>query len=64
MLAFCLAYSSTLKLEVTRYSKMSVDFQQNTQRYILDDRTLKNQQHLSNTNHRKIMEPMSNITDI
>jgi hypothetical protein len=36
----CLVYSSTLKLEATRSSEMSVDFQRISRRYILEDRTL------------------------
>jgi hypothetical protein len=42
MLVFCLAYSSTLKLDVTYSSKTSVEFKRNIQRYIADDRTLHN----------------------
>jgi hypothetical protein len=39
----CLAYSSTLKMEVvTCFSKMLVDIQQTTQHYIPEDRTLHN----------------------
>jgi hypothetical protein len=34
MLASCLAYSLTLKMEVTCFSETSVDFQRTTQRYI------------------------------
>jgi hypothetical protein len=40
MLVSCLAYSSTLKMEATCSSEMSVDFQQTVWRYIPDDRTL------------------------
>jgi hypothetical protein len=40
MLVSCLAYSSTLKMEVTCSSGMSVDFHHNTWRYIPEDRTL------------------------
>jgi hypothetical protein len=40
MLVSCLAYSSTLKMEVTYTCETSVDFQRTTQRYILEDRTL------------------------
>jgi hypothetical protein len=39
MLVSCLAYSSTLKMEVSCYSKTSVDFQRTTQRYIPKDRS-------------------------
>jgi hypothetical protein len=35
-----LAYSSTLKIEVTRSSEMSVQFQRTTRSYIPEDRTL------------------------
>jgi hypothetical protein len=34
-----LAYSSTVKLEATYLSETSVDFQQITRHYILEDRT-------------------------
>jgi hypothetical protein len=34
MLVCCLAYSSALKMEMTCFSKTSVDFQQTTQGYI------------------------------
>jgi hypothetical protein len=37
-LVSCLAFSSTLKMEATWSSEMSVDFQWTTQRYILEDR--------------------------
>jgi hypothetical protein len=37
-----LVYSSTLKMEETCSSETSVDFQQTTQRYILEDKTLHN----------------------
>jgi hypothetical protein len=40
MLASFSAYYSTLKMEVICYSKMSVDFQQTTRYYILEDGTL------------------------
>jgi hypothetical protein len=40
MLISCLAYSSTLKMEVTCSSEMSVEFQQTTGRYIPEDRNL------------------------
>jgi hypothetical protein len=40
MLVSCLAYSSTLKMEMTCSSEASVGFQQPTQRYIPDVRTL------------------------
>jgi hypothetical protein len=36
----CLAYTSTLKMEATYSSEMSVDFQQTTQPYNPEDRTL------------------------
>jgi hypothetical protein len=39
--ASCCAYS-TLKMEVKCFSKTSVDFQQTTQHYILEDSTLHN----------------------
>jgi hypothetical protein len=42
MLVSCLVYTSTLKMEATCSSETSVDFQQNTQCYILEDRTLHN----------------------
>jgi hypothetical protein len=42
MLVSCLAYSSTLKMESICSSKMLVDVQQTTQRYIPEDRTLHN----------------------
>jgi hypothetical protein len=38
----CLAYSSTLKMEATCSSEMSVAFQRTTRRYIPEDRTLHN----------------------
>jgi hypothetical protein len=38
MLVSCLAYSSTLKTEVICSSKMSINFQRTTWRYIQDDR--------------------------
>jgi hypothetical protein len=41
-LASCLAYSWTLKIEVTCSSEMSVDFQRTTMRYILEVRNLLN----------------------
>jgi hypothetical protein len=37
-----LVYYSTLKMEATRSSKTSVDFQQTTRRYIPEDRILYN----------------------
>jgi hypothetical protein len=39
LLATCLAYSSTLKMDATCFSETCVGFQQTTQRYILEDRT-------------------------
>jgi hypothetical protein len=42
MLVSCLAYSSTLKVELICFSEMLVDFQQTTQRYIPNDRILHN----------------------
>jgi hypothetical protein len=39
-LVYCLAYSSTLKMEATFSSEMSVDFQRTIPRYIPEDRTL------------------------
>jgi hypothetical protein len=39
---FCLAYSSTLKMEATCSSKMSVDFQRTKVLYIPEHRTLHN----------------------
>jgi hypothetical protein len=41
MLVSCLAYSSTLKLEVTYISETSVFFQLTTRRYIPEDVKLK-----------------------
>jgi hypothetical protein len=41
-LVFCLAYSSTLKMEATCSSETSVDFQRTTRRYIPEDKTLHN----------------------
>jgi hypothetical protein len=41
-LVSCLACSSTLKMEVTCFSEMSVDFQRTTRRYIPEDRILYN----------------------
>jgi hypothetical protein len=41
-LVSCLAYSSTLKMEVTCSSETSVDFQRTTQRYIPKDRNIHN----------------------
>jgi hypothetical protein len=40
MLVFCLAYSSTPKMEATCSSKMSVEFQQTKQHYVPEDGTL------------------------
>jgi hypothetical protein len=40
MLVSCLAYSSTLKMEATCCSEMSVDFQWTTRHYIPEHRTL------------------------
>jgi hypothetical protein len=42
MLISCLAYPSTLKMEVTCSTETSVDFQRTTWRYIPEDRTLHN----------------------
>jgi hypothetical protein len=39
MLVFFLAYSSTMKMEVTNSSETSVDIQRTTRRYILEDKT-------------------------
>jgi hypothetical protein len=39
-LVSCLAYSFNLKMEVTCFSEMSVDFHQTTRHYIPEDRTL------------------------
>jgi hypothetical protein len=41
-LVSCLAYSSTLKLEATRSSETSADFQRATRRYIPQHRTIHN----------------------
>jgi hypothetical protein len=41
MLVSCLAYSSTLMMEVTWFSEISVHSQQTTRRYIPEDRALK-----------------------
>jgi hypothetical protein len=41
-LVSCSAYPSTLKMEMTCSSKMSVDFQLTTWRYIPEDRTFRN----------------------
>jgi hypothetical protein len=38
----CLAYSSTMKMEATLSSEISVDFQRTTWHYFLADRTLHN----------------------
>jgi hypothetical protein len=40
LLVCCLTYSSTLKMEMARSSKMLVNFQRTTQRYIPKDLTL------------------------
>jgi hypothetical protein len=40
ILLSCLAYYSTLKVEATCSSKMSVDFQQAAQHYIPEDKIL------------------------
>jgi hypothetical protein len=37
----CLAYSLALKMELTHSSKTPADFQQTTQRYIPEERTLR-----------------------
>jgi hypothetical protein len=37
MLISCMAYSPALKLEDTRYSETSADFQRTPQRYIPED---------------------------
>jgi hypothetical protein len=42
-MVYPLAYSSTLKMEVTCSSETSVDFQRTTRRYIPEERTLHNQ---------------------
>jgi hypothetical protein len=39
---FCVAYSSTLKMEATYSSETSVDFQRTIRRYITEDRTVHN----------------------
>jgi hypothetical protein len=39
-MVYCLAFSSTLKMEATCSSETSVDFQRTTRRYIPEDRTL------------------------
>jgi hypothetical protein len=41
-LVYCLAYSSTLKMEAICFSKMSIDFHRITGHYIAEDRTLHN----------------------
>jgi hypothetical protein len=41
-LVSCLAYSSTLKMEVTCFQRMSLDFHRTTRRHIAEDRTLRN----------------------
>jgi hypothetical protein len=41
MLISCLAYSSTMMMEATYYSDMSVHFQRTTRLYIPEDRTFK-----------------------
>jgi hypothetical protein len=50
--SFCLADSSTLKMEVTYSSETSVDFQRTTRRYIPEERTLHNHrcENLNNVN--------------
>jgi hypothetical protein len=42
MLVPCLAYSSTLKMEATCSSEMSVDFYRTTRIYVPEDTTLHN----------------------
>jgi hypothetical protein len=42
ILVSCLAYSSTLKIEATGSSEISVDFQRTTQSYIPQDRNHSN----------------------
>jgi hypothetical protein len=52
----CLAYSSTLKMEVTCYSEESVDFQVTTQRYIPENRNIRKYVLISFTRrHDKII---------
>jgi hypothetical protein len=49
MVVSCLAYSLTLKIEVTYSSETSVGFQRATRRYIPEDRTLHSDSRLSLT---------------
>jgi hypothetical protein len=42
MLVSCLAFSLTLKIEVTRFSEMSADFQCTAMQNILEDRIFHN----------------------
>jgi hypothetical protein len=40
MMLSCMTYPSTIKTEATSFFEMSFEFQQSTQRYILEDGTL------------------------
>jgi hypothetical protein len=42
MLVSCLAYSSTLKMEITYSSETSISFQRTVRRYIQEDRNIYN----------------------
>jgi hypothetical protein len=55
-----LAYSLTLKMEATCSSKMSVDFEWTTQRYIPEDRTLHNHccENLKSYNYNSVTKVM------
>jgi hypothetical protein len=52
-------YCSTLKVETTISSEMSVDFQQTTQSYIPEDRTLNNDRYENIKSHIKSVHEIS-----
>jgi hypothetical protein len=62
MLVSCSAYYSTLKMEATRFSVTSVDFQRTTLRYIAEDRT-HNNNNANNTHYHHCTEPCSGATN-
>jgi hypothetical protein len=51
MLLSCLAFYSTLKMEVACPSETSVDFQSTTRRYIVDDVTLQTKTLVRHIDH-------------
>jgi hypothetical protein len=53
----CLLYSSTMNMEAKYISKMLVDFQQTTRRYVLEDTTLHTRNKLRKLYELQFLKP-------